>query len=553
VLAGGTDSLSRMTWGGFHALLLVDDRGCRPFDAARSGMSLGEGAAVLVLEAEDSARARGANILARLTGWGATCDAHHATAPHPEGKGAAAAMQAALRRAGLEPANIDYINAHGTGTRDNDLAEAKALRTVFGHTLPPLSSTKRFFGHALAASGAIEAVVCVEALRRQQMPANIGFETLDPAVGLEPITQCQPGTVRHVMSNSFGFAGNNVALIFSLPDTPALTHPLHCGPAAIIGLGVVGPGKVEIREIEPPLPSSRVKAYSCGTLAEAALLSPTQRRRLSRLQQMALVAARRSHVPGQAGQRLAVAIGTGLGCLDDAAAFLENMISKDERAPMPARFPNSVHNAVSGQVAIELGAHGLNSAPTAGEVSFESALWQGMCQLATGDADCAVVGAVDELNKYPLGLGLRWGLWSEQTRPGEGAVVASLVRTPSTTKPLAHVTAVRLGRYRRPFDPQREADWIETAVKLEGIEVIISGAGGWPALDPMYASVVSGLSARLGRPLEHVTYKHLCGEYPAASAFGFSLAVDRIRQGCRGVLLYTLSPGGAKAVCCLQP
>ena len=132
MLAGGADSLARITWGGFQSLLLVDAAGCRPFDANRAGTSMGEGAGVLVLEGEESARRRGAKILANLSGWGASCDAHHATAPHPEGAGAAAAMQAALDRAGLASCAIHYINAHGTGTRDNDLAEAKALKTVFG-------------------------------------------------------------------------------------------------------------------------------------------------------------------------------------------------------------------------------------------------------------------------------------------------------------------------------------------------------------------------------------------------------------------------------------
>jgi len=218
MLAGGADSLSRMTWGGFHSLLLVDGAGCRPFDCTRAGMSLGEGAAVVIMEAEDGARKRGAKILARLAGWGASCDAHHATAPHPQGEGAAAAMQAALHRAGLEPAAINYVNAHGTGTRDNDQAESAALKTVFGTHVPPVSSTKRFFGHALAASGAIEAVICIEALRRQQMPPNMGFSTADPNLGIVPITKLQPARLSHVMSNSFGFGGNNAVLIFSQPD-----------------------------------------------------------------------------------------------------------------------------------------------------------------------------------------------------------------------------------------------------------------------------------------------------------------------------------------------
>ena len=551
MIVGGADSLSRMTWGGFHSLLLVDAAGCRPFDAGRAGTSMGEGAGVLVLEAEEFARRRGPKILARLSGWGASCDAHHATAPHPEGVGAVAAMQAALRRAGLESSAISYVNAHGTGTRDNDLAESKALKTVFGDRVPPVSSTKRFFGHALAASGAIEAVVCVEALRRQEIPPNPGFTTLDPAIGLEPVTTLRSAPLTHLMSNSFGFGGNNAVLIFSQPETAALTRPPRPSPVAITGIGVVGPGAVSVREIEPPLPPGMVKAHSCGTLADAALLTSNQRRRLSRMVQMALIAARRSHAL-DSSQRLAVAMGTGLGCLEEGAVFIENVISNEESAPMPSRFSGSVHNAAAAQVAIDLGAHGMNSAPTAGEISFECALWQGLHQLATDEADAALVGAVDELNKYPLSIGKRWGYWTEETRPGEGAMVACLTRRQGAVATLAHVTAVRLGRYRRPFDAEREADWIATAVDLTAVDVVVSGAKGWPALDAKYAAVVAALSARAGRTLEHQTYKQLCGEFHAASAFGFSVAVDLVRQGSGGVLLYTLSPRGAKAICCVQ-
>ena len=552
MLAGGADSLSRMTWGGFHSLLLVDPGGCRPFDAGRAGMSLGEGAAVLVLEAEETARRRGAKILARLVGWGASCDAHHSTAPHPEGAGALAAMRAALRRAGLEPGAIDYVNAHGTGTRDNDLVEAKALKQLFGLRIPPFSSTKRFFGHALAASGAVEAVLCVEALRRQEIPPNPGFSGPDPAIGLQPVTELQCARLTHVMSNSFGFGGNNAVLIFSTPETTARTVSPKPGIAAITGLGVIGPGAITIRQIEPPLPAGKVLTHDCGPLAEAASLSANQRRRLSRMVQMAILAARRSQTSGRPG-RMAVAIGTGFGCLDEGAAFLENLISKDEREPMPTRFPNSVHNAPAAQIAIDLGAHGLNCAPTAGEISFETALWQAMSQLSTGEADCVLAGAVDELNKYPLGIGQRWRLWDEQTRPGEGAVVASLSRCEPASIPLARVTVVRLGRYRRPFDAQREVDWIAASVDLKTVKILLSGAKGWPALDPLYNSVAVALSARAGKAIEHQTYKQACGEFYSASAFGFAAAVELARRSGRGVLLYTLSSRGGKALCCVQP
>lgn len=553
MLAGGTDSLSRMTWGGFHSLLLVDANGCRPFDAKRAGTTLGEGAAVLILESEESAQRRGAKILARLTGWGVSCDAHHTTAPHPEGEGAVAAMQSALNRAGLKSCDIHYINAHGTGTRDNDLAESKALKKIFGDHVPPFSSTKHFFGHALAASGAIEAVVCVEALRRQELLPNPGFLTPDPAVGLEPVTHFQPSTLTHVMSNSFGFGGNNAVLIFSKPETVPLTRAPESAPIAVTGLGVIGPGTLCEREIEKPLPPGKVLVRNCGALADAAAsLTPNQRRRLSRLMQMALLVARRSHAPAPS-QRLAVAVGTGLGCLEDAGIFLENLISKDEQEPMPARFPNSVHNAPAAQIAIDQNARGMNSAPTMGEISFESALWQAMCQLKIGEADGALAGAVDELNKYPLSLGKRWNLWNEKTVPGEGAMVASLARVENTVTPMARITAVRLGRWRKPFDAEHEADWICATVDLKNVDVILSGARGWPALDENYLAVAAALSKRAGRTLEHQTYKQFCGEFHSASGYGFSVAVEMAREKKCGVLLYTLSPRRAKAICCVQP
>lgn len=556
MLAGGTDSLSRTTWSGFHSLLLVDPLGCRPFDVARGGMSFGEGAAVLVLESEANALKRGAKIIARLTGWGASCDAHHATQPHPDGAGALAAMQAALHRANLDAAAIDYVNAHGTGTRDNDLAEAKALKRLFGDRVPPFSSTKRVFGHALAASGALEAVVCLEALRRGQLPPNPGFSEMDPAIGLTPATALRSAALTHVMSNSFGFGGNNAALIFSQPGTTPHTRPIQPAPVAVTGLGLIGPGPATRHTVERPMPPTELTVHSCGQL-DTSSLTPNQRRRLSRIIQMALLAARRCPPPAPT-QRVAVALGSGLGAIDEGSILLENWISKAEREPMPARFPGSVHNAAAAQVAIELGAHGLNSAPTAGDISFESALWQGICQLAGGDADCALVGGVDELNKYPLGIGKRWGFWTEQTVPGEGAMVAKLVPDTATSPTaagdrLARVTALRLGRFRRPFEAKREVEWIAATVDLTKAAALFTGARGWAALEEDYRAVTAALNLKAGRELELHTYKQDCGEFGAASAFGFAAAVTWVHQHQRGALLYTLSPRGGKAICLIEP
>lgn len=216
MLAGGADSLSRIAFNGFCSLKVVSPDGPRPFDRERQGMMVGEGAGMLVLESAARAKARGVKVLAWLSGYGHSCDAHHLTAPHPEGKGAIAAMREALDMAGLRPADIGYINAHGTATLDNDRTEARAISSVFGEGAVPVSSTKRFFGHTLAAAGGIEAVVSVWALRHKLLPANLGLRAPleDAALDLVAENRAAPG-LRHVLSNSFGFGGNNAALVFS--------------------------------------------------------------------------------------------------------------------------------------------------------------------------------------------------------------------------------------------------------------------------------------------------------------------------------------------------
>jgi 3-oxoacyl-(acyl-carrier-protein) synthase len=214
MLAGGVDSLTRLTLNGFASLLIMSPDGCRPFDSDRNGMSLGEGAAVLVLESEDSVRSRGAKVYAYVAGWGGACDAYHATAPSPEGKGIVSAMRRALEMAEMSPEEIQYINAHGTGTQDNDIAEAKAMRTVFGEALPLVSSTKRYFGHTLAAAGAIESAVCVMALENQCVPPNLGIRKAIAELGCEPVMKPTKVCLEAVMKNCLGFGGGNTSIIF---------------------------------------------------------------------------------------------------------------------------------------------------------------------------------------------------------------------------------------------------------------------------------------------------------------------------------------------------
>jgi len=196
------------------------ERASRPFDLYRDGFVMAEGAAVLVLEALEHARRRKASILATLSGYGTTNDAYHISAPAENGAGAARCMRLALEDAGLEVADIDYINAHGTSTPLNDRSETAAIKTVFGEQAyrVPVSSTKSMTGHLLGASGALEALICVKALEHQKVPPTINYEFPDPECDLDYVPNlARPVRLRHVMSNSFGFGGHNATIILSSP------------------------------------------------------------------------------------------------------------------------------------------------------------------------------------------------------------------------------------------------------------------------------------------------------------------------------------------------
>jgi 3-oxoacyl-[acyl-carrier-protein] synthase II len=216
VVTGGTESLCRMTFAGFNALHALSLEPCRPFDRERSGLSLGEGAAILIVESAEHAARRGARVHAELVSYGNSADAHHLTAPHPDGTGAMLAMRRALARAGLRPDEIDYINAHGTGTPLNDAVEASAIRTVFADAAARLavSSTKGAVGHTLGAAGAIEALATILALRDGFLPPTVNLEEADPACDLDLVPhRSRPAALRYALSNSYGFGGNNTSLV----------------------------------------------------------------------------------------------------------------------------------------------------------------------------------------------------------------------------------------------------------------------------------------------------------------------------------------------------
>jgi 3-oxoacyl-[acyl-carrier-protein] synthase II len=212
VLTGGYDALAEMVFVGFDSLQASTPDKCRPFDRHRSGMVLGEGAAVLALENLDVARERGAPVLAEIVGYGISTDNFHITQPEPSGIGARQAMERALDSARIAPVEVDYINAHGTATTFNDSAEGKAIAALFNGV--PVSSTKSMMGHSLGAAGAIEAVICLLALQHQFLPANINFTSSDDGIGLNIVAnEAQQAVVSVALSNSFGFGGTNASIV----------------------------------------------------------------------------------------------------------------------------------------------------------------------------------------------------------------------------------------------------------------------------------------------------------------------------------------------------
>ncbi len=214
VIVGGSDSLSRFTINGFMTLMILDKEQCKPFDAERKGLNLGEGAGFIVLESEEAAK--GKEIFCELSGYGNSNDAYHQTASSPEGAGAFMAMEKAFKVSGLKPENIDYINAHGTGTEVNDLSEGTAIERVFGKNVPNISSTKAFTGHTLGACGGIEAVLSVLAIKYNLIYPSLNHIHQMSEVGFTPTKELtKDKLINHVLSNSFGFGGNTSSLIFS--------------------------------------------------------------------------------------------------------------------------------------------------------------------------------------------------------------------------------------------------------------------------------------------------------------------------------------------------
>lgn len=371
VLAGGAESLSKFHLNGFNTLMILDHEACRPFDADRAGLNLGEGAGYLVLEREEDALARGAKILAYIGGYANTCDAYHQTASSADGEGAYRAMKGALEMAHLNPADIDYVNAHGTATPNNDLSESAALLRLFGNHMPAVSSTKAFTGHTTSASGGLEAAICVLAMQHAFVPANLRWSKTAEGL-IRPVCHTEHKQLRHVLCNAFGFGGNESALILSAegidlseaPMTQWFNEPIH----------------VEMVNDE------MVNAF----------VSPAEARRLTPQMRRIVAAAKKAMRESGVEQPDAIVCATQWGCMLQSMRFLQDMIASDEQQLKPTPFIQSTHNTVASLIAILTGNHGYNATYSQGKQSIDCALTDIRTQMALGLIRSALVLEFDE-------------------------------------------------------------------------------------------------------------------------------------------------------------
>ena len=390
VVAGGTEALSVFHLNGFNSLMILDKEHCRPFDETRQGLNLGEGAAYVVLESEEHARRRQAPVHAFLRGYGNACDAFHQTASSENGEGAYLAMQEALKMAGLKPTDIDYVNAHGTGTPNNDLSESVALQRVFGSLMPPVSSTKGFTGHTTSASGSIEAIICLLAMHNGFLPANLGWHQ-PMSDGIIPTLGEDHVSLRHVLCNSFGFGGNDSSLLLSMdPGCPVFT---------------TSPVSPSIREL------ARVEISSEDELSEIRdFVKPLEARRMGKLMKASLLSSLKALRQAGIDCPDAIITGTSLGCWENTESLLTQIEQEGEVMLSPTNFMQSTHNTIGSNIAIRTHCHGYNVTYTQCDHSLEWALRDARRLLMSGRCETVLVGCHDETTPLYRSLLERLGI-----------------------------------------------------------------------------------------------------------------------------------------------
>ena len=369
VIAGGSEALSRFHLNGFNTLMILDKEQCRPFDDTRAGLNLGEGAAFVILEKNAE------NSLAYVAGYGNRCDAFHQTASSDNGEGAYLAMKDALEMAHLNPEDIQYVNAHGTGTPNNDITESQSLKRIFGDNMPEVSSTKSFTGHTTSASGSIEAVICILAMQNNFTPGNLGWKNKIEG-GIVPTSGNDNIVLENVICNSFGFGGNDSSMVISKSEPVSYDENTYACTYRVAAEEVVTDVEVlkELKEFVSPMESRRM-----GKLMKAAHLTSLRALKNAGIE-----------CPD------AIITATSRGMLEISLQFLDDINAFGEELLKPTLFMQSTHNTLSSAIAIRTKCHGYNTTYSHGDKSFEWAMRDAERLLQTGKVNSVLVGSFDE-------------------------------------------------------------------------------------------------------------------------------------------------------------
>ena len=550
VVVGGSECITKFHLNGFNSLMILDTKPCRPFDATRSGLNLGEGAAYLVLESAESAMRRCVQPQALLSGYGNACDAFHQTASSPDGEGAFRAMKEALALAGLQPSDIDYINAHGTGTPNNDISESQAMMRLFGQ-VPPVSSTKPFTGHTTSASGSIEAVFCILALQHGFLPVNLNWsQAMDN--GIVPVAKPEKKMLKHVLCNAFGFGGNDSSLLLSatagLRDCETrddLSGERHCGlapqsPTRRNDIFVLSAKQIYMQQplcedwMDNPIVYDVPFTRSVDPNFKE-YVSPIEARRMGRILKRAMATSKEALKASGCDTVDAIMTGTGFGCIENTEFFLDALSNEGEQLLKPTYFMQSTHNTISSLVAIQTKNYNYNATYAHKGISFESALHDAWLQFRLGKISSALVGCHDEMTETFYRIMKKGGVMGQDDeRCGEVAVSVVLSRhceerSNPETNPLCRLTGLKMLHQPTMNDLMDAVTTMLSSAEhnLADVDYILTCINGNHKSDEACFNETKTLFG--DKPL--LKYKHLFGENFTSSGLGFYVAAQCLKVG----------------------
>ena len=578
-VVGGTECLSKFHLNGFNTLMILDQNVCRPFDAQRNGLNLGEGAAYLVIETEESAIRRNVPILCELSGYGNSCDAFHQTATSPQGDGPFLAMQKALKDSHLEAFDIDYINAHGTGTPNNDECEGIAMMRIFGDKMPPISSTKAYTGHTTSAAGSVESVISILSILHHFIPANLNYQQAIEGHNFKPVAEVLTNvTIHHVLTNSFGFGGNDSSCIFS-----AYQNTGHRNQGSVVSEQIsenkIQNSEFKIQEAEGTNASSRLnvstsqrpiyilaasqisnQAPLCEQWFEqpehptvansdsqeadySKYISPMAARRMGKLFKRAIATAVDVMDKGKMEQVDAIITGTGLGCIEHTEKFLNAMLDNDEECLPPTHFMQSTHNTIGSQIALHLKCHGYNCTYSHRGTSFDSSLLDALSQMHLGEIHSAMVCGHEEMTPDYFKMLGKIGYWKDgqfdektihrHDSVGSFSGSCSVNLLLSDTANDETMCAIRsMDLLYKPSQQQLQEtlrqNLAQLNISIEDISAVVMGLNGDKENDEVYLDF-----ARQHCPHTPIVwYKHIFGESYCASAFGVYAAAVMLQRHC---------------------